>query len=250
MKAVNLIPVDARRSGSSVRDAAKPTLALLATLGVALLAVVAYVLVANSVTAKRDVLTGLQAQANAVQRDSAQLQAFGDLNALREHSLATVQALAQTRFDWPKVMSQLSRLVPADVTLTTFDGAVNADLSGAPAPPVTGSPGASAPTGPTIQLSGCTTSHSAVARMMERMARIDGVTDVQLASSTADPSGATPGGGPVKAAPSGANSDCGRSKQFQMTLTLAPPSAGAATAGTPALAAGASATTSPPAVTP
>jgi Tfp pilus assembly protein PilN len=210
MRAVNLIPAEERRSGRSalLSGVGGPTLGLLGALVVALVVVVAYVTLSNGVTQRRGDLARAEASAQAAEQRAAALKPYGDIAALRETSLATVRALAASRFDWTGLLAELSRRVPADVTLSTLDGqAAGAD----PANPAAAS-GAT-----TVKLTGCTTDHSAVARMIERMRAVRGVASVTLESSA---KGDAAAGG------------CTRSDAFALQLSVTPPAP--TPAGTPA----------------
>jgi Tfp pilus assembly protein PilN len=214
MKAVNLIPADERRSGGAgvLNDLSGPTLGLLGALVIALVVVVAFVTVSNGVAERRDDLTRIETNAAAAEQRAAALKPYGDVAALRDRTVASIRTLAAQRFDWPALLGELSRRVPADVTLTAMNGSA-------------GATGAAATTGagaPSVQLSGCTSDHAAVARLMERLRAVRGVADVTLATSTK---------GSAKADQS---SGCPRRDQFDLALMLgtAAPVAVGATAPT------------------
>ncbi|HEY8581309.1 MAG TPA: PilN domain-containing protein, partial [Capillimicrobium sp.] len=184
MKAVNLIPAEERRGGGAgaLSGLSGPTLGLLGLLLVALLAVVAWVSVSNGVAEREDELARVEANATSAEQRAAALKPYGDVAALRAASERTVAALDATRFDWAALLGDLARRVPADVTLATLNGSLPDPTTVAVA--ATDAGGESAV--PTITLTGCTSDHAAVARMMERMRAVRGVADVALASSDRD----------------------------------------------------------------
>jgi hypothetical protein len=98
---------------------------------------------------------------------------------------------------------------------------------------------------PALELSGCTVSQDAVARMMSRLRQVDGVQRVSLASSEKAEAGAAGGG------PSG---DCrmGSAKypQFQMVIFLSAPTPATTPGAASASATPAAATTPTPAAGP
>ena len=106
--------------------------------------------------------------------------------------------LAGHRFDWEQALRDLSRAIPADVTLSELTGNVldrrgrrrQLGLRGAIAAPA-------------ITLKGCTDTQHDVARLMARLRNVDGVTRVSLAKSekadSDQPSGA--GSPPITGAP-------------------------------------------------
>jgi hypothetical protein len=109
-----------------------------------------------------------------------------------EQRTATVTSLATSRFDWERVLRELSLVIPANIWLV--------DLSGSAAPGVT-LEGASEITarqsvaGPALSLKGCAPSQEAVAEFVTALEDIDGVTRVAIASSERLSGSPTQGGG-------------------------------------------------------
>jgi len=231
MKAVNLVPREARRSNGSLSGLGIGTTAIFGVLGLGLALTVAYVILANGVTSRKDELTKIATQSNAAQHQVAALKPYADLEALRESLLERVRSLAGGRYDWPTTLSRIARALPADTTLSSFDGTPGSGSSSTPAPAASGAPAAPAAapaTGPTVALSGCTPSHEAVAGVIDRLRSVEGVGSVSLQSST------------VKDGGQSATDGCQGAEQFKLTIQLeapAPPAAsttpaaGAATPG-------------------
>src|SRR5205807_6467454 len=90
MKAVNLLPREARRGSGSLSDLGIGTTAVFAALGLALALVVAYVVLANGVTNRTHTLSDLQAQSAAAEQQVAKLKPYADLEQLRESLLDRV----------------------------------------------------------------------------------------------------------------------------------------------------------------
>lgn len=245
MKAVNLLPREARRGSGSLSDLGIGTTAVFAALGLALALVVAYVVLANGVTNRTHTLSDLQAQSAAAEQQVAKLKPYADLEQLRESLLDRVRTLAGGRYDWPTMLSRLARALPSDTTLTSFDGSPASAGSTAPAPaaapPAAAAAGAAATTappavGPTVALSGCTPSNDAVAGVIDRLRSVQGVASVTLQSSTVVTGGA---GGP-------ASGGCTGAEQFKLSIQLdapAPPPAAPTT--TPGAGTAAPGTTTP-----
>lgn len=199
MRAVNLIPAEERRSGSNpLREASTPTLLVLGLLLVALVTVIAIVLTGNQVRDRKNQLDAVNGQAQVVRQQAAALQPYAQVAKLRQQSVDTIRKLADARFDWPAMLDQISRRVPTDVDLTTFNGGTATDTSASNS----------------LQLAGCTTSHTAVARLMDQMRAVRGVTDVTLGTSAKNTDGAS-------ASASVSVGDCPHSDQFNVTLALA-----------------------------
>jgi Tfp pilus assembly protein PilN len=216
-----LIPADERRTGrGTLSRLSAPTRALLGALALVLVASLAYVLLANQVTERRDRLAQIEADAGRASAQAAALKPFTDVAELRDRSVAAVRDVAAARFDWPGLLTQLSARVPADVTLISLSASPGDETTAAGVPPATAdgaaAPGA-APVDRTVALTGCTTDHDSVARLMERLRAISGVADVTLATSTAA------GGDDA-----GRSGGCPRPDQFELSVHLAP------TAGAPA----------------
>jgi len=230
MKAVNLLPREAQRSFGTFRGLGGGTTALLGALSLGCVVAIAYVVMANAVTSKRNELAQVNAQQAAAQQQVAKLKPYADLEQARTALLDRVRTLASGRFDWPGTLARIARAIPADAKLKSLNGAASQDASGAP----------------TISLSGCTPSHDSAASLIDRLRAVEGVAGVSLQSSTLNQD-ATPSG------------DCPGREQFEMTVALtAPPSAAAATPGQTAGAAAAAqpapatpaASTTTPATTP
>jgi hypothetical protein len=91
--------------------------------------------------------------------------------------MSTVASLADSRFDWERVIRELSLVLPADVWLTEL----NASASGQSE---SGGGGLSGTiVGPSMELEGCTVGQESVARFVTALKDIDGVTRVAVASS-------------------------------------------------------------------
>lgn len=198
MKAVNLIPRDARRRGVS------PSMGnlgvshlLIGLLAVALAMVTVYVLTNNTVNSRKAQLASLHQQISRVSTEIAQLQSYDKFEKLAQAREATVQEIAQTRFDWHGALSDLSKVVPANTTLESLEATVS------PTTTVTGGGGGSGSvrgdiTAPAFTLKGCTVNQDDVAQLMSRLRLVNGVSRVTLEDSTGAPTGtsgsATPGG--------------------------------------------------------
>jgi hypothetical protein len=210
MKAVNLLPREAQRSFSSVRGLNPGTTGLFGVLVVGVALAAAYVVLANGVTSRHDELAKTQRMQSAAERQVAQLKPYSDLEGLRQNLLGKVRELAGGRFDWPGTIDHVVRAFPADANLTNFEGAA-ATEGGAP----------------TVTLTGCTPSHDAAARLIDRLRAVKGVAGVALTSSTVDPKQAASGQG-----------GCPHAEQFNLTVSMTGPAPAATTPTTPAPATG------------
>ena len=178
MKAVNLMPRDARgvASASAPGGSGNGVYVLLAGL-VALVAIATLWASAGKQAGDRQAkLDRVTAQAAAAERRATAAAPYVEFAQLAENRVSTVTRLSATRFDWAHAMREVSRVLPADVWLTSLTGA-----SGAAGD--TPSPTTSAAPEPTITVMGCTRSQAKVARLMARLRTIDGVRRIALKSS-------------------------------------------------------------------
>jgi Tfp pilus assembly protein PilN len=228
MKAVNLIPAEERR-GAAGRTGGS-IYGLLGALAALAVLASAYGLTSRSISQTRADIATTRSQADAAEAVTGDLSAYTKFNQLRQQRKQTVAKLAAARFDWAHVLREVARTIPADASLTTLSGKVaGAHGAAAPAPGGAASGGSSSPAGPSVEVAGCTTGQSAVARLMVDLRRIDGVQRVQLTSS-AKAAGASASTGANPATGTSCGSD---GAQFAMTIHFRAPASGAAQA-TPA----------------
>lgn len=188
MKAVNLLPSDQRGSAKTPAAAAssKPSggsafgaYAVLGVLAFAVVAMAGYVLTNNSIKDRQAKLAQVTRETDTTQARAKSLQAFADFKSLADQRVATVQGLAGSRFDWDRTLVDLSRALPGDVHLKSLSGTTGTQVSGGGG----GNGLRSAIQAPALEMSGCTSSQSGVARLMSRLRNVRGVTRVSLTKS-------------------------------------------------------------------
>jgi Tfp pilus assembly protein PilN len=187
MRPVNLIPPEERRDRAAIRTGPIAYL-LVGALALALGGVTMLVLANNKISDKKAEVAQLTAQESAVKAQAQQYAAFTSFAQMENSRAATVKSLADSRFDWPRVMRELARVMPSDVWLTNLTGTVSSQVT----PPSSSSGGSSSSgstidttsiTGPSLVLTGCAAGQDAVARFLGALRDIDGVTRVGLGSS-------------------------------------------------------------------
>jgi Tfp pilus assembly protein PilN len=218
MRPVNLIPEDERR-GSSAPLRTGPLAYLVVGALVALLAAVtALVLIGNQVTEREDELAKLHREDAAARVKAARLAPYTEFRKASEERVATVQSLADSRFDWERVMRELSLILPGDVWLVSLSA--------------TAAPGASAGSevkdassglrvsvkGPALELTGCAAGQEAVAGFVTALKDIDGVTRVGVQSSELPDRQS--GAGVAKGGSGQSSSDDCRTRQFIAKFTI------------------------------
>lgn len=180
MRPVNLIPPDARSGdGTAMRTGVLPYV-IMAGLGLLLLGVIAVAFTGKSVSDKKSEVDGLKQELADTTAKAQNLTAFAEFGAVEQTRASTVSSLAQSRFDWSRVMNELALVIPTDVWLTKLAGTVSpsVELDDAPDMQIRDSIA-----GPALEIVGCATSQDAVAGFVADLEDIDGVTRVGVASS-------------------------------------------------------------------
>jgi Tfp pilus assembly protein PilN len=197
MRPVNLIPLESRRGEHApMRTGALPYL-IAAALVLLLIGVTALVLTGNRI-ANSEAEVGQLEQEDAIATARAErLAPFTQFRALHEQRLETVSSLADSRFDWERVMRELSLVLPSDVWLVSLTGTASPEASGGGSGGGSGSQMRQAVPGPALEIKGCASGQEAVAGFVGALEDIEGVTRVGVESSelpAADDSGGGSGG--------------------------------------------------------
>lgn len=180
MRPVNLIPPEQRRGTAAASRTGPLAYALVGLLCVALLGVVALVVTGNQIADREAEAAELAAEERELQAEAERLRGYTEFRFARLARLATVKSLAESRFDWERVMRELSLVLPSNVWLTSLSGSVSAEVS---AEGSSGSSLRSGIAGPALSMDGCATGQDAVAGFITALRDIDGVTRVGFESS-------------------------------------------------------------------
>jgi Tfp pilus assembly protein PilN len=212
MRPVNLIPKEERPGGHKPLRSGPLAYILIGALAAALIAVTALVVTEGNVSDSKTEVAQLEAEQTTLASKAQSLSAYTEFTTVREQRLATVTSLADSRFDWSRVLHELSLVIPADVQLTTLAGSgssFQASKNGA------GLAMRNSVAGPALEVVGCATGQAGVAGFIEALKDIDGVTRVGVQGSTinAEESG---GGNATTASICGAKD----SAQFQMVVAF------------------------------
>jgi Tfp pilus assembly protein PilN len=208
MKAVNLIPTEQRRVKASGKQSgsAYVVVGVLVTL---LAMVMAYVVTSNKVTDSKNQTAAAKSEADRLEAEVKQRGTYTNFADIKKMRLASVVGVAESRFDWERLMRELSRVMPDDSWLQSTDASVTGQIDGATS--TTSAAGTPVAVVPKAKLVGCTPDQQDVARMMVRMRQIHRVTDVELNESATEP-------GDTSEISAGT---CGRYYQFDITLSFA-----------------------------
>ena len=215
MRPVNLIPPDERRGDSAPLRTGVLVYVLIGGLTLLLLGIVAVALTGKQISDRQSQKVALQQQLAATKSKAQSVQAFTDFRTVQENRASTVTSLAQSRFDWPRVLQELARVLPSDISLSSLTGTVSPsvqlDSSGASSSGNTGSSLRANVQGPALEIVGCAPSQDAVAGFVSALEEIDGVTRVGMDSSKLPDQSSASGftGEPGNASlNSGSNGDC------------------------------------------
>jgi len=177
MRPVNLIPPEDRRGDHAPLRAGALSYVIVGAIAAALIAVVALVLTQNSITEHENEIAQLEvAEAEATQRAQA-LAPYAEFAGLQEQREATITSLADSRFDWERVLRELAIVIPSAVSLKTLE----ASTSGSTEQGSTGAPSGS----PSLVMGGCASDQGVVAEFVAALEDIDGVTRVAVQDSVA-----------------------------------------------------------------
>lgn len=187
MRPVNLIPPEDRRGERAPMRTGPLAYVIVAVLAVALVAVTATVLIGNQISDRKVEKANLEAQVADAQAQAERLSSFADFASMQQAREQTVSSLAQSRFDWERVLRELAIVIPSDVWLTNLSASVSADAAESTTSTSTSSSSSSVGTegivGPSLEIQGCAEGHEAVARFLASLHDIDGVTRVTVLSS-------------------------------------------------------------------
>jgi Tfp pilus assembly protein PilN len=219
VKAVNLIPGDARRSGRGISTELpkSPGYAVIGLLVLVLGLVTVYAVTSHTISQRKAKLATLQAEATQAHAAASQLSNYASFAQLAQTRVETVRSIASARFGWHSALAQLSKVVPANTSLQTLTGTV---APGATAGANSGGNSAlrTAISVPAIELTGCTATQDDVARLMSRLRLIDGVTRVTLSTSQKSATGQ-----PGASVSAGAGAGCGaNAPTFDLVVFFSP----------------------------
>jgi Tfp pilus assembly protein PilN len=198
MRPVNLIPPDERRGDSAPLRTGNLVYVLVAGMALLLLGVIALALTSKQIGDRQDQKAGLERELNQATARANSLAAFSNFRAVQQSRVDTVTSLAQSRFDWSRVLHELSLVLPSEISLSNLEGNVTADVDLGDS----GAGGASGGTdlrggiaGPALQIQGCAPNQPTVAAFVASLEDIDGVTRVGLGSSQSGESESSGSGG-------------------------------------------------------
>ncbi|HEX6153935.1 MAG TPA: hypothetical protein VFZ19_10480 [Solirubrobacterales bacterium] len=211
MRPVNLIPLEDRRGEQApLRTGALVYLVVGAFVAI-LIAVTSLVLVGNTIEERKVKLSQVEREDAEAVAEAQRLASYIQFQRFSEQKVLTVSSLADSRFDWERVMRELALILPSDVWLVKLEGSAAPDSGG-------GGGGAlrSAIPGPALQLEGCAKGQEGVATFVSALKDIDGVTRVGVESSELPDEEVGTGAGAAE----GSDDDC-RTREFISKFEIA-----------------------------
>jgi Tfp pilus assembly protein PilN len=192
MRPVNLIPSEERPGLRRPLRGGPIAYVVIGALLAALFGVTALVLTENQISDREAEITRIEDEVAATEARAQSLSAYTQFHSVREQRVATVTSLADSRFDWERVMRELALVLPDNIWLTSL--AASATPGGNPSGAGSVTLRTSVP-GPALELIGCAPNQQAVAGFVQALKEIDGVTRVGFqGSSLGGAAGASSGG--------------------------------------------------------
>ncbi len=181
MRPVNLIPPEQRHGENAPLRTGPLVYILIGVLVLVLVGVTAVVLTGNQIAKRKDEVAKLKAEDAVAAARAARLVSYAQFRQLSEARVQTVQSLADSRFDWERVLRELALVLPADVHLTQLSASSggSSEAAGGEASSLGGGLA-----GPSLSLSGCAKGQRGVAEFVTALKDINGVTRVGVQSST------------------------------------------------------------------
>jgi Tfp pilus assembly protein PilN len=181
MRPVNLIPPEERVGGRKPLRSGPLAYIVVGALAAAVSAITALLGTESKVNHRKAEVTQLESEQASITAKAQALSAYTQISTEREQRLATLTSLADSRFDWARILHELSLVMPADVQLTSLSG------SAAPGVSTAGGGGIAMRAqiaGPALEMVGCASGQVSVAAFIEALKDIDGVTRVGVQGSS------------------------------------------------------------------
>jgi len=182
MRPVNLIPTDQRRAYGPSRTGPIAYI-IVGALGLLLVGVIVMVLASNQISERESDLEALAARSAAANARAEKLAPYATFQQVARQRTSTVYELANSRFDWPRVLRQLSLIVPKYVVLGSLTGLAGPGVEGGGEGEAGGDKLIGEIKGPSLSLSGCALNQKRVAALVAALHQIDGVTRVGLSNA-------------------------------------------------------------------
>jgi Tfp pilus assembly protein PilN len=193
MRPVNLIPPEDRRGDQAPLRTGPLAYILIGGLVLALVGVVALVLTGNQISEREDEIASLKREDAVAAAKATRLASYTRFQSLSEARVQTVQSLADSRFDWERVLRELALILPADVHLSELSASSSGGEEGGEGGSSEAGGLLSGIAGPSMTMGGCADGQDGVAQFVTALKDIDGVTRVGVQSSSVSGEGGSAG---------------------------------------------------------
>jgi Tfp pilus assembly protein PilN len=180
MRPVNLLPPELRQGAKAPTRTGPLPYILVGALAAVLAGVALLVLAGNQISDRETEVTQLTREDAVAVQEAKRLAPYTQFQTLHEQRLATISSLADSRFDWERVMRELSLVLPRDVWLTELNASASPSSGGGESG---GGALRSSIPGPALSLAGCGSGQESIAGFVTALKDIDGVTRVGVESS-------------------------------------------------------------------
>jgi Tfp pilus assembly protein PilN len=179
MRPIDLTPEELRLGARPPMRTGPIPYIVVGALAAVLVGIVLLATTASQVSDAKGEVATLKHKNMAAEAEAQRLTSYVQFQRLTENRRQTVASLADSRFDWERVMRELALVLPHDVWLTSLGATASAQAEAEGG----GSQLRASIPGPALELSGCATGHEAVAGFITVLKDIDGVTRVGLEDS-------------------------------------------------------------------
>ena len=125
MRPVNLIPPEERPGERRPMRGGPLAYIVVGALAAAVIGVAVLAVTDNQISDSKTEIVKLEDEKAAVEARAQALDAYTQFHTLREQRVATIASLADSRFDWQRVMHEFALVLPSDVWLTSLSGSAS-----------------------------------------------------------------------------------------------------------------------------
>ncbi len=192
MRAVNLIPTEQRKGGAVGRRSQGAAFAVLGLLVGAAILTFMYGMADHQAQSSKAEAAALSARAATVQAQASQLTPYTSFMQMREQRLQTIAQLINSRFDWSSAMGELSRVLPAGVSLSSLEATIASSATASTSSSAAATPSSSSPSSSSSASSSSSTTSTSSSSATPANGTAVAAAAATSSATSATPAGATP----------------------------------------------------------